>query len=121
MLPRRRHNPVGERRDIQLNAFACIGFALTVQRQVVGKFTGEHHRQHMGPAQSRAIGWKGAGGWVIASQDRQLHFSRTVWITFHCRGTTSRVSVMLSPSLVRLPPQHGQAAGPGTTTRSRGR
>ena len=37
------------------------------------------------------------------------------------RGTTSRVSVMSSPSLASLPPQHGQAAGAGTTTRSRGR
>jgi hypothetical protein len=24
-----------------------------------------------GPARPRAIGWNGAGGWVIASQDRQ--------------------------------------------------
>src|SRR5918911_1356390 len=53
--------------------------------------------------------WNGAGGWVIASQRRQVNFSRTVWITFHCRGTTSSVSVMSSPSLASLPPQHGQA------------
>jgi hypothetical protein len=33
----------------------------------------------------------------------------------------SRVSVMLSPSFASLPPQHGHAAGAGTTTRSRGR
>ena len=30
--------------------------------------------------------WNGAGGWVIFSHDRQVNFSRTVWITFHCRG-----------------------------------
>src|ERR1700692_2308934 len=65
--------------------------------------------------------WNGAGGWVILSQDRQVNFSRTVWITFHWRGTTSSVSVIVSPSLASLPPQHGQAAGPGITTRSRGR
>jgi hypothetical protein len=34
-----------------------------------------------GPARPLAIGWKGAGGWVIVSQDRQLNFSRTVWMT----------------------------------------
>ena len=43
-----------------------------------------------------------------------------VWITFHCRGTTSSVSVMVSPSSASLPPQHGQAVG-RITTRSRGR
>jgi hypothetical protein len=28
--------------------------------------------------------WKGAGGWVIVSHDRQGNVSRTVWISFHC-------------------------------------
>ena len=65
--------------------------------------------------------WNGAGGWVIFSHDRQVNFSRTVWITFHCRGMTSSVSVMVSPSLASLPPQHGHALGPAITTRSRGR
>ena len=67
------------------------------------------------------MGWKGAGGWVMLSQLRQENRSRTVWITFHRRGTTSRVSVMSSPSLASLPPQQGQATGAGITTRSRGR
>jgi hypothetical protein len=58
---------------------------------------------------------------MIFSQARQVNFSRTVWITFHCRGTTSSVSVIVSPSFASLPPQHGQAVGPGITTRSRGR
>ncbi len=62
-----------------------------------------------GPARPRAIGCDGAGGWVIASQDRHENFSRTCWITFHCRGITSNVSVTSSPSLCRTPPQHGQA------------
>ena len=34
---------------------------------------------------------EGCGGWVIVSQRRQVNFSRTVWITFHCRGATSKV------------------------------
>jgi hypothetical protein len=33
-----------------------------------------------GPAQPRGVGWKGAGGWLILSQARQVNFSRTVWI-----------------------------------------
>jgi hypothetical protein len=37
------------------------------------------------------------------------------------RGIDSSVSVMVSPSFASLPPQHGQAVGLGSTTRSRGR
>jgi hypothetical protein len=33
----------------------------------------------------------------------------------------SSVSVIVSPSLANLPPQHGHAIGAGSTTRSRGR
>jgi hypothetical protein len=51
-----------------------------------------------GPARPRAIGCDGAGGCVIDSQVRHVHFSRTVSITFHCAGTRSSVSVMSSPS-----------------------
>ena len=36
---------------------------------------------------------------MIASQARQENFSRTCWITFHWRGTSSSVSVTSSPSL----------------------
>src|SRR5690348_14191712 len=42
-------------------------------------------------------------------------------MTFHLMGSTSSVSVVSSPSLESLPPQHGQAVGDGRTTRSRGR
>src|SRR5436853_2819658 len=74
-----------------------------------------------GPARPRAIGWEGAGAWVMASHLRQENFSRTCWITFHCAGTCSSVSVMSSPSLRRIPPQPAQAVGAGWITRSRGR
>ena len=51
-----------------------------------------------------------------------MNFSRTCWITVHRRGITSSVSVMSSPSLRnRVLPQHKHAAGPGSTTRARGR
>lgn len=36
---------------------------------------------------------------MIFSHSRQVNFSRTVWITFHERGTTSSVSVVSSPSI----------------------
>lgn len=49
-------------------------------------------------------------------------FSRTCCTTFQDRGTISRVSVTSSRSLAsRVEPQHEQAVGPRTTTRSRGR
>ena len=41
-----------------------------------------------------------------------MNFSRTVWITFHCRGTTSSVSVMSSPIFtIRDDPQQLQLTG----------
>jgi hypothetical protein len=53
----------------------------------------------------------GGGIRVIRSQARQVNFSRTVWITFQRRGSTSSVSVTSSPSLASLPPQQGHAVG----------
>ncbi len=68
-----------------------------------------------GPARPRGIAWCGAGGCVMASQARQLNFSRTVCTTFYCLGTSSRVSVTSSPSFTRAaPPQQGQASGEGS-------
>ena len=55
--------------------------------------------------------WNCAGGLVIFSHDRQVNFSRTVWITFHCRGTTSSVSVMVSPSLASCRRSTGRRSG----------
>ena len=53
---------------------------------------------------------------------RLFGFAGTRWITFHCRGITSSVSVMSSPSFARRAlPQAWQAQGAGSTTRSRGR
>ena len=76
----------------------------------------------LGPAQALGITWKGAGGWVIFSQSRQVNFSLTCWITFHWRGMDSSVSVTVSPSLEsRDPPQQAHEVGAGATTRSRGR
>ena len=61
-------------------------------------------------------------GCVIASHWRQENRSRTVWITFHWRGTTSSVSVTSSPSFESfVDPQHGQFVGAAITTRSRGK
>ena len=75
-----------------------------------------------GPAKPRGVTWNGAGGCVIFSHSRHENFSRTVWITFHCRGITSSVSVMSSPSFDSFAePQQGQLSGAAMTMRSRGR
>jgi hypothetical protein len=76
----------------------------------------------LGPAKPRGSTWNGAGAWLIFSQSRQVNFSRTCCTTFHCRGTTSSVSVTSSPSLASLlEPQQAHAVGPGITIRLRGR
>ena len=62
----------------------------------------QDHCQRLGPAEPRASAWKDAGPWLILSHSRQVNFSRTCWITFHCRGMTSSVSVMSSPNLAQL-------------------
>ena len=66
----------------------------------------------LGPAKPRGSTWK--GGREIPSHARQVNFSRTYCSTFHCRGTTSSVSVTSSPSLAsRVDPQQLQAVGTG--------
>ena len=75
-----------------------------------------------GPAKPRGVTWKGAGACVIFSHSRHENFSRTVWITFHWRGTTSSVSVISSPNFDSLcEPQQGQFSGAVMTMRSRGK
>ncbi len=90
---------------------------------MIGVFVDQNHRQHARPGIARAIAWNGAGGCVIFSHERQLSFSRTCSVTNHCRGTTSSVAVMSSPSLVSLVPPHHwhEVGGGGCTTRRRGR
>lgn len=59
---------------------------------------------------------------MIFSHCRQVNFSRTVWITFHCRGMTSSVSLTSSPIFtIRAEPQQEQTVGASITTRSRSR
>src|SRR6266702_6597266 len=76
----------------------------------------------LGPAKPRGVTWKGAGGCAIVSQLRHENFSRTVWITFHCRGITSSVAVTSSPSFdIFVDPQQRQLSGAAITIRSRGK
>ena len=76
-------DPIGQRRHVEIDAFAGEALALPVQRLVLAELGVKDHRQQAGTGSARAIGWNGAGGWVIVSQARQVNFSRTVWITFH--------------------------------------
>ena len=76
-------------------------------------FAASTRASRFGPARPRAIGCEGAGGWLIASQERQLTFSRTCSTTFQRRGSHSSVSVTSSPSLRTGPPHLGQAQGAG--------
>ncbi len=86
------------------------------------KLLEQDRRQEVRP-QSHAA----SDGTALVLRDRLAgpagEFSRTVWITFHWRGTSSSVSVTSSPSFASLAePQHGQEVGAGrSTTRSRGR
>ncbi|OWK25959.1 hypothetical protein AJ87_48965 [Rhizobium yanglingense] len=45
-----------------------------------------------GPRKPRGVAWKGAGNWLIASQSRNVNFSRTVSTTLKRRGISSSVS-----------------------------
>ena len=65
-------NPVGERGDIQVNAFAGIGFALPVERQVVGEFAGQHHGEKLRPCPA-------TGDWV----------ERRRWLTDRLAGAAA--------------------------------
>jgi hypothetical protein len=105
---------IGHGRQRQLDPLARILLALAIERLMLAYFATNIIASKLAPAKPRAIAWKGAGGWVIVSHDRQLNFSRTSSVTNHCRGTTSSVSVMSSPIFDSLLlPQHGQQVGAG--------
>jgi hypothetical protein len=94
--------PIGERRDIELDALARVDLALRLSGRCSPYFENRMCASSDGPARPRAIGCEGTGGYVIASQVRHEYFSRTCWITFHWRGISSRVSVTASPDRSHL-------------------
>ena len=113
---------VGQGRQAEIDALACIAVALAVQRLMRAILLEQDHRQQVGagPAPGRRVERRRRLGDPLAS--RQVNFSHTVWITFHWRGTTSSVSVTSSPIFESFSdPQHSQAVGAGATTRSRGK
>ena len=115
-------HPVRQRGDIEIDPLAGIHLALAIERLVIAELGVQDHREQVGTRAATGDRMeRRAGGWAIVSQARHTNFSRTVWITFHWRGTLSRVSVTVSPSLDRVPPHQEHAVGPGMTTRSRGR
>ena len=114
---------IGESRQAQIDALARNALGLAVQRLMLASYLSKATIAiRLGPAHPRGMTWNGAGGWLIFSQQRQVNFSRTVWITFHWRGMTSSVSVISSPIFtMRSEPQQAQLVGASITTRSRGR
>jgi len=59
-----------------------------------------------GPAQPRGSAWKGAGGWLIFLQFRQVNFPTPLSDHLPLKGITSSVSVMSSPNFtIRGDPQ----------------
>ena len=67
----------------------------------------------LGPARPRAMAWCGAGGWVMASQARQLNFSRTVCTTTAGAGLGRGQHDPLARQVGRQRRPLGLAAGEG--------
>ena len=114
---------IGQRRQAERHAFTGVALGLPVQWLVLPVLLEQHHGEQVRSRPAARDGVEGAPApGVMLSQARQEKRSRTVWITVQLRGTTSSVSVTSSPIFDRrVSPQHGQALGPGTTTRTRGR
>ena len=107
-------NLVGQRRDAEIDPLAGIALALPVQRLMLPELLEQDRGQKLGPVKPRGVTWNGAGGCVIVSQFRHENFSRTVWITFHCRGNHLQ---RLGDVLAQLRQLRRAAAG---TARGRG-
>ena len=114
---------VGQRRQAQLDAFVGIALALAVERLMLAVLLEQDHRQQAraGPAARERMERRRrlADLLAVAAGELLAH----VWITFHCRGTTSSVSVTSSPSLGSRVPSRSRRrpSAPERTTRSRGR
>ena len=67
-------NPVSQRRDIEIDAFARIDLTLTVQRLVLGKLRVQHHGQQIGtrPAAVDRVEWRRWLGDGLASAAREF-------------------------------------------------
>jgi hypothetical protein len=72
-----RANPIGQGGDIEFDALAGEEFALPVQWKMRAVFTGQNFREQLRASPSARNRMGGAGGCVIASQSRQVIFSRT--------------------------------------------
>ncbi len=119
---RARADRIGQGRQAEIDTLPGVALALAIGRLMHAIFLEQDHGQEARPGETARNHMKGAGGWKMLPQCRQVNFSRTYWITFHCRGMTSSVPVTSSPSLASLvDPQQSQDVGPGSTIRSRGR
>jgi hypothetical protein len=86
---------------------------------MLAKLLEQDHRQEARAGKAARRDMERRRRLVIAPHRRQENLSRTVWITFHWRGTTSSVSVTSSPSFESfVDPQQRQLCGAATTIRS---
>jgi len=107
--PRR---PVGEGGDVDLDPLSGIDRALPVQRQMVSVLGDQHEGKQVGAGPAVGDRVRRCRGWLIASQLRDVNFSRTCSTTFHRRSTHSSVSMTSSPSFLTEPPHSGRRKAP---------
>jgi hypothetical protein len=84
-----RSHGVRHGRERDRHPLKSVTISLPVQALMLANFWNMIIASRLGPAHPLATTWNGAGGGLIFSQSRQLNFSRTVSITFHCRGEHS--------------------------------
>jgi len=89
---------IGQRRQRQVDPLGLEAHALSVEWSVIPNLSNRIVASSCGPMKPHGVAWNGAGIWLIASQSRQVNFSRTVSISLKRRGISSSVSVTSSPS-----------------------
>ena len=111
---RRRADPVGQRRDIEFDAFARIDGALTIERQMQAVFGEQDMGEQRGPGTSARdrVRWRRRLGDRLAGPAGELlahvldHFPLA-------RNELQRLGHVLADLAQVVPPQHGQTEGAG--------
>ena len=81
---------IGQCGETESDAFPGVALSLAVQWLMLAELQ-QDRRQQVRSCPSPHVAWKGAGGWLIFSQSRQVNFSRTVWILPLARNDLQRL------------------------------